>query len=115
MRCGNPELWPGRGQRSLIGSLLTIVGFARAGSTLFWKSTAMSVPETDAEVEEGAQDLSPAKASALEVAPSMATLAVLGALALFAGPVSGYLQDTSAQLFDRAGYIGAVLGNGQEG
>ena len=99
----------------LIGSLLTIVGFARAGSTLFWKSTAMPVPEKDAEVEEDAQDLSPAKATPLEVAPAMATLAVLGALAIFAGPVSGYLQETSAQLFDRAGYIGAVLGNGQEG
>ena len=99
----------------LIGSLLTIVGFARAGSTLFWKSTAMPVPENDAEVEEGAQDPSPAKATPLEVAPAMATLAVLGALAIFAGPVSGYLQETSAQLFDRAGYIGAVLGNGQEG
>ena len=28
-------------RRSLSGSLLTIVGFARAGSTLFWKSTAV--------------------------------------------------------------------------
>lgn len=99
----------------LIGSLLTIVGFARAGSTLFWKSTAVPDPEGSVEVEEAVQVTSPPKATALEVAPSMATLAVLGALALFAGPVSGYLQDTSAQLFDRAGYIGAVLGNGQEG
>jgi NADH:ubiquinone oxidoreductase subunit 5 (subunit L)/multisubunit Na+/H+ antiporter MnhA subunit len=30
----------------LAGSLLTIVGFARAGSTLFWKSTAVPVPAT---------------------------------------------------------------------
>ena len=88
----------------LIGSLLTIVGFARAGSTLFWKSTAMPVPEGQDD------DAPPAKATALEVAPSITALVVLGALAIFAGPVSGYLRDTSAQLFDRAGYIGAVLG-----
>jgi hypothetical protein len=30
----------------LVGSLLTIVGFARAGSVLFWKSTSMDVPNS---------------------------------------------------------------------
>ena len=96
----------------LIGSLLTIVGFARAGSTLFWKSTAVVVP--DQNPDEDAQTTA-APATALQVAPTMAVLAVLGALALFAGPVSAYLQDTSTQLFDRAGYVSAVLGTGEEG
>ena len=96
----------------LIGSLLTIVGFARAGSTLFWKSTAVVVPDQDP--DEDAQTTA-APATALQVAPTMAVLAVLGALALFAGPVSAYLQDTSTQLFDRAGYVSAVLGTGEEG
>jgi multicomponent K+:H+ antiporter subunit D len=39
----------------------------------------------------------------------MLTLAVLALLAVFAGPVSAYLDDTSAQLFDREGYVEAVL------
>ena len=88
----------------LIGSLMTILGFARAGSTLFWKSTAMEAPAPDPD--------SPAqgtRATALQVAPSMVALFTLAGLAAFAGPVSAYLEDTSAQLFDRAGYIEAVL------
>jgi multicomponent K+:H+ antiporter subunit D len=39
----------------------------------------------------------------------MLTLAVLAALAVFAGPVASYLEQTSNQLFDRTGYISAVL------
>ncbi len=89
----------------LVGSLLTIVGFARAGSVLFWKSTALPDPETEA---------THSPASALQVAPVMLALATLAALAVFAGPVSAYLQDTSAQLFDRDGYVTAVLGTGEE-
>ena len=91
----------------LIGSLLTIIGFARAGSILFWKSTATEA--TDA-------SLAPAPAAtAGQIAPAMATIAVLALLAVFAGPVAQYLEGTSAQLFDRAGYVTAVLGAGGEG
>jgi multicomponent K+:H+ antiporter subunit D len=92
----------------LIGSLLTIVGFARAGSTLFWKSTALA--PTGSPPTRGA----PAKANAMEIAPAMATLAVVAALAIFAGPVAAYLDATAAQLYDRAGYVAAVLGPGPE-
>ena len=45
----------------------------------------------------------------------MMALAVLAGLAAFAGPVSAYLEATSAQLFDRSGYVAAVLGPGGEG
>jgi multicomponent K+:H+ antiporter subunit D len=45
----------------------------------------------------------------------MLTLAMLALLAVFAGPVSAYLDDTSAQLFDREGYVDAVLGPGRGG
>jgi multicomponent K+:H+ antiporter subunit D len=45
----------------------------------------------------------------------MAALAALAALAIFAGPMAAYLEETSAQIFDRAGYISAVLGLGEEG
>jgi len=94
----------------LIGSLLTIVGFARAGSNLFWKSTAIAAPAP-------AEGQAPAaKASPLQVAPAMLTLGLLAGLAIFAGPVASYLEGTSAQLYDRAGYVTAVLGpQGEEG
>jgi multicomponent K+:H+ antiporter subunit D len=89
----------------LVGSLLTIVGFARAGSVLFWKSTSMDVPGSAEEMD--VEQASPATVP--QVAPVMLALAVLGMLAVFAGPVSAYLGETSEQLFDRAGYIDAVL------
>jgi multicomponent K+:H+ antiporter subunit D len=89
----------------LLGSLFTIVGFARAGSILFWKSTAIT-PAADAPPQEP-------PARALEIAPAMALVALLAALAVFAGPAAAYMEATSAQLFDRAGYIAAVLGQGE--
>jgi multicomponent K+:H+ antiporter subunit D len=87
----------------LAGSLVTIVGFARAGSVLFWKSTAKA-PAPDPE-ESGT-----AAAGPMQVAPVLVTVGILGALAVFAGPLAGYLEATSGQIFDRAGYVGAVLG-----
>lgn len=88
----------------LAGSLLTIVGFARAGSALFWKSTSieMALPEGE-EVEV------PNHATVAQVAPVMLTLSTLVILSVFAGPIANYLEQTSAQLFDRSGYISAVL------
>lgn len=88
----------------LVGSLLTIVGFARAGSALFWKSTSIDAPVAESNVP-GPND----SATVAQVVPVMLTLAALVALAVFAGPVASYLEQTSAQLFDRSGYISAVL------
>jgi len=96
----------------LIGSLFTIVGFARAGSLLFWKSTALPMP-VPAEGEEA--PVLPLAARPLEVAPAMAAVLLLGMLALFAGPVATYLEATAGQLYDRDGYVGAVLGTEEEG
>lgn len=92
----------------LVGSLLTIVGFARAGSALFWKSTATMGPEPDPD----ATLVPEPPATAWQLAPTMSAIAVLAALSIFAGPVSGYLEGTSAQLFDRVGYSSAVLDGG---
>jgi multicomponent K+:H+ antiporter subunit D len=100
----------------LLGSLLTIVGFARAGSLLFWKSTAQPPEDAEetgeeyaeAEGEAPAEDV-PKPATALEVAPTMTALAVLAVLAAAAGPVTNFLQDASEQLYDNSGYIAAVL------
>ncbi|MEM9475344.1 MAG: monovalent cation/H+ antiporter subunit D [Pseudomonadota bacterium] len=88
----------------LVGSLLTIVGFARAGSVLFWKSTEATLSA------DATEDAPAARATALELAPAMAGLAMLAGLAIFAGPVATYLEAASAQLYDRAGYMSAVLG-----
>jgi len=93
----------------LIGSLLTIVGFARAGSALFWKSTAIPVLTPEPTDEEEGAPVPRARAGALQVAPTMLALAALAGLAIFAGPVAAYLEDTSGQLFDRDGYVSAVL------
>jgi multicomponent K+:H+ antiporter subunit D len=96
-------------------ALLIIVGLARAGSILFWKSTAVAAhipPEEECE-----DDIRPEirPAATLEVAPTMAAIALLALLAAFAGPVTDYLEDTSAQLFQPGDYIDAVLGAGEEG
>lgn len=95
----------------LIGSLLTIVGFARAGSVLFWKSTAVvpPVPETAEPVSVPATDARPA-----EVAPAIIALSMLAATAIFAGPLASYLEGTATQIFDRGGYVAAVLGPAEE-
>ncbi|MEO0700886.1 MAG: monovalent cation/H+ antiporter subunit D [Pseudomonadota bacterium] len=91
----------------LVGSLLTIVGFARAGSALFWKSTAIAAPDPTPEAI-----AVPPTASALQLAPAMAGIAMLGALSAFAGPVAGYLEGTATQLYDRQGYVSSVLNPG---
>ncbi len=94
----------------LIGSLLTIVGFARAGSVLFWKSTAVIVPVPELETDEDeAVEVQPNTAGALQIAPSMAAIGMLAALSIFAGPVANTMEATTTQLFDREGYIAAVL------
>ncbi|RBI73075.1 monovalent cation/H+ antiporter subunit D [Roseovarius sp. TE539] len=106
----------------LIGSLLIIVGFARAGSTLFWKSTAvLTRSEGDgpdyaaSQGDEGPPQEPPAQATAFQVAPTMSAIAILALLSVFAGPVTGYLDMAAEQLHDSSGYVNAVLQPGGEG
>ncbi|GAA0287155.1 monovalent cation/H+ antiporter subunit D [Rhodovulum strictum] len=91
----------------LAGSLLVIVGLARAGSVLFWRSTAVAahVPADDDEARPEARP-----ASLAQIAPTVAALAITALLAGFAGPVTAYLEASSGQLFDAGDYIAAVLG-----
>lgn len=77
----------------LVSSLIVLLGFARAGSALFWKAA----PDG-----EGAPPLALGAVCAL--------LGVLVLLTLGAGPVMVWLQGTAAQIFDTTGYIAAVLG-----
>jgi len=103
----------------LLGSLLIIVGFARAGSILFWKSTVQAPEDAtvseidDPEEGEAPVEARPKPATALELAPTVVSLAVLAFLSAAAGPVTNFLEDASAQLYDNSGYISAVLPEGE--
>ncbi|MBT9288539.1 monovalent cation/H+ antiporter subunit D [Prosthecodimorpha staleyi] len=90
----------------LIGSGLPVmIGFARAGSTLFWKTA-------------GAEGVEPAATGPARVEPpgrtGLATVALLVAalagLTVLAGPITGHLGATARQMADRAGTVEAVLG-----
>lgn len=98
----------------LIGSLITIVGFARAGSTLFWKPMAIKPEVAPDRDEAGGPGTGPrtAPAGAAQIAPTMLSIAMLALLTGFAGPLTGYLSDTSEQVFDRSSYVSAVLDGG---
>ncbi len=84
----------------LVTSLLAMVGFARAGSLLFWKNSAIHGTEAAGTVFR----------PALPIAAAGAMLAGMVALTVFAGPVTEYLQATAAGLYDPVDYIHAVLG-----
>lgn len=85
----------------LITSLIALLGFARAGSSLFWKANAIAP---------GNRISDPEERPALPFVATGILLAGLVALTVFAGPVTGWMQGTSAQLLDRAAYVTAVLG-----
>jgi multicomponent K+:H+ antiporter subunit D len=89
----------------LITSLIAVMGFARAGSRIFWKSHA--VPLVDPDPSEPHIDLRTAPLALVSV---FAVLAVLVGITVFAGPLNGYLAATAEQLYDPSAYIAAVLG-----
>ena len=79
----------------LVSSFLMILGFARAGSTLFWKSAASDTPAPE----------HPPEGLAF-----IATLALVGglvALTVLAGPISDWLASTANELHQPTGYIEA--------
>ncbi len=84
----------------LTGSLCAVVGFARAGSMVFWNMSA------GATVGQGASRQSIAALGGL--------LAGLILLTVFAGPVTAVLTATADQLFDPAALIAATLQGGAE-
>jgi multicomponent K+:H+ antiporter subunit D len=81
-------------------SFLMILGFARAGSTLFWRPSGDEPPEITA--PEG-----------LAFTATFGLVAGLVVLTVLAGPVTGWLGATAAELDAPAGYIQANrLGQG---
>ncbi len=84
----------------LISSLISIVGFARAGSIVFWKAHSVAP-------EEGAESLkAPAALSYVAVG---GLLSLLVAHTVFAGQAHAYMIQTSGQLFAPEPYISTVL------
>ena len=87
----------------LAGSFLMILGFARAGSHVFWKSAA-SAPSDDRN-----------RVEPLALTAIFVLIAGLVGLTVFAGPVTRWLDDTAQGLHDPAAYIGAVMARAEEG
>ena len=82
------------------GSLVSVVGFGRAGSVVFWKAKSVAPPE-DAPV------LSPPATLSY-----VAVGGLVGALILhtvFAGQVTAFTTDIAAQLFSPGAYMSEVL------
>ena len=102
----------------LTGSLVTIVGMARAGTEIFWKShdaehiraPEPERPEDDAQA--GHDEIQ--NTSLLPFVACFGLLAGLVLLTVFAGPAMDYAQATAAQLFDPTAYIDTVLRRPQE-
>jgi multicomponent K+:H+ antiporter subunit D len=82
----------------LVTSLVLVVGFARAGSILFWQASGETTPEP---VE--------ASGSRLTFVAAFGLLGSLAVLTLLARPVLAFLTDTAAQVYDPAAYISAIL------
>jgi multicomponent K+:H+ antiporter subunit D len=86
----------------LLSSLVVIIGFSRAGSTLFWKAEAVSAPPEIAGAPQEARGGPIAAAAVLILATAL--------LSVFAGPVVSRLEATAQQTLDRSAYVRAVLG-----
>lgn len=97
----------------LVSSLVMVIGFARAGSLIFWKLPE-DLPDGEATELDASDDGNASQRTpALPFVALFALLAGLVALTLFAGPVAVYTDATAQQLFNPNGYVEAVLGGGK--
>ena len=84
----------------LISSLISILGFARAGSILFWKAQSIEVEEDAAPLE---------RPTALSYVAVGGLITLLASHTVFAGQVHGYTTTMAAQLFAPQPYISTVV------
>ena len=84
-------------------SLVALIGFARAGSVIFWKAHApgLAPPRAD--------DRPPEDRPALPVVAVAGLLAALVGITVFAGPMQRYMAATAQQLFVPTRYVATVL------
>ncbi|WP_188914693.1 monovalent cation/H+ antiporter subunit D [Salinarimonas ramus] len=93
----------------LVTSLVVIIGFARAGSTLFWKAQAVggglvaAAPPPEREFD------TPRKETGAMRLSVYALLAFAALLVVFAGPATEAFEATARQILDPAGYVAAVF------
>jgi multicomponent K+:H+ antiporter subunit D len=83
----------------LSASLISVVGFARAGSVLYWKAKSIKPVEADPTPPP----------SALSYAAVGGLLSLLVLHTVFAGPAHRYMIATSGQLFAPQDYISTVV------
>ena len=86
----------------LTSSLISLVGFARAGSILFWKAESVPV-NTGGEVFERSHAMSYSAVGGL--------ISLLAAYTIFGGQAQSYMIATSQQLFAPNAYIETVIGS----
>ena len=84
----------------LSSSLISILGFARAGSVVFWKAHSVE-PAEDADALEAPRTLSYVAVGGL--------ITLLAAHTIFAGQVHGYTSKMATDLFAPTPYISKVL------
>jgi multicomponent K+:H+ antiporter subunit D len=84
----------------LVSSLVSIIGFSRAGSVLFWKAKAI-------ERDPDAPLLAPP--TVLSYTAVGGLIAMLIAHTVFAGPLHRYMTTTAGQLYAPEPYISLVL------
>lgn len=84
----------------LVTSLIAVVGFARAGSIVYWKGHGL--PDAPP------SDVAPQPVG-LPVSAVVGLTAAMVATVIFAGPITSYLDATAEQLFAPQVYIDAVL------
>ncbi|MEO1505859.1 MAG: monovalent cation/H+ antiporter subunit D, partial [Pseudomonadota bacterium] len=82
--------------------LIAVVGFARAGSSVFWKSAQEAAVEVPA--HDGAR-----RSESLALTATFGIIGALVVVTVLAGPIADYLNATAGQLYAPAQYIGAVL------
>jgi multicomponent K+:H+ antiporter subunit D len=101
---GAPWIWA----VVLGSSLLMMIGFARAGSVIFWNNTTEA--DSDDATAPQSEPSGETVASALATLVAAAFLAGTAALSVAAGPSVNSFEATSRQLLDRDAYVRAVLG-----
>ncbi len=82
----------------LVTSLMAVVGFSRAGSTLFWKTT-----------DGGSAPSGTPSSSALALTATCGLLGLAALITILAGPLMVFLDAAAEQLHAPSAYINAVL------
>jgi multicomponent K+:H+ antiporter subunit D len=102
--------WPFLWGAILGGSALVLVGFAQAGSRVFWKTeSADPLGLRPATVPGTAADASPELPLVMPAVAIGISWGMLLLLTAFPGPLMSYIEATSEQLFDPQLYIQSVL------